>query len=108
MKLKVKDLQVLSKAEPEPAPKSAVEFEEFDPRLRIIGMTQEEARDALTRFLDRAELAEAREASVVHGKGTGVLRTMLWDMLRKDKRVAQIRLGEPNEGGNGVTFVTLK
>lgn len=108
MKLKVKDLQVLSKAEPEPAPKSAVELEEFDPRLKIIGMTQEEARDALTRFLDRAELAEARDVSVVHGKGTGVLRTMLWDMLQKDKRVAQIRLGEPNEGGNGVTFVTLK
>jgi DNA mismatch repair protein MutS2 len=108
MKLKVKDLQVLSKAEPEPAPKSAVEFEEFDPRLTIIGMTQEEAREALTRFLDRAELADAREVSVVHGKGTGVLRTMLWDELRKDKRVAQMRLGGPNEGGNGVTFVTLK
>jgi DNA mismatch repair protein MutS2 len=108
MKLKLRDLQVLSKAEPEPAPKSAVEFEEFDPRLTIRGMTQEEAREALTRFLDRAELADTREVSVVHGKGTGVLRTMLWDELRKDKRVAQIRLGEPNEGGNGVTFATLK
>lgn len=108
MKLKLKDLQVLSKAETEPAPKSAVEFEEFDPRLTIRGMTQEEAREALTRFLDRAELAGARGISVVHGKGTGVLRTMLWDALQKDKRVAQARLGEPNEGGNGVTFVTLK
>jgi len=108
MKLKLKDLQVLSKAEPEPAPSSAVEFEEFDPRLTIIGMTQEEAREALTRFLDRAELADVREVSVVHGKGTGVLRTMLRDALQKDKRVAQIRLGEPNEGGNGVTFISLK
>jgi DNA mismatch repair protein MutS2 len=108
MKLKLKDLQVLSKAEPEPVPKSPAEFEEFDPRLTIRGMTQEEAREALVRFLDRAELTDAHEVSVLHGKGTGVLRTMLWDALRKDKRVAQIRLGEPNEGGNGVTFVTLK
>jgi DNA mismatch repair protein MutS2 len=108
MKLKVRDLQVLSKAEPEPAPTSSAELEEFDPRLVIRGMTQEEARETLIRFLDRAELADAREFSVMHGKGTGALRNLLWDMLRKDKRVAQFRFGEPNEGGNGATFVTLR
>lgn len=108
MKLKVRDLEVLSKAEPEPAPSSPVELEEFDPRLTLRGMTQEEAHEALVRFLDRAVLTGARELSVIHGKGTGVLRNLLWDTLRRDQRVAQFRLGEPGEGGNGVTFITLK
>jgi DNA mismatch repair protein MutS2 len=87
---------------------SPAELEEFDSHLTLRGMTAEQAREAVARFLDRAELADARELSVVHGKGTGVLRSLLWEMLRKDKRVDRFRVGEPNEGGNGVTFVTLK
>jgi len=108
MKLNLRDLDVLNRVEAEPAPVSPAELEEFDSHLTLRGMTQEQAREAVARFLDRAELADARELSVVHGKGTGVLRSLLWELLRKDKRVDRLRVGEPNEGGNGVTFVTLK
>lgn len=108
MKLNLRDLDVLSRVETEPAPVSPAELEEFDAHLTLLGMTADATREAVARFLDRAELADARELSVVHGKGTGVLRSVLWEILRKDKRVDRFRVGEANEGGNGVTFVTLK
>jgi DNA mismatch repair protein MutS2 len=108
MKLNLRDLDVLSRVATEPVPVSPAELEEFDAHLTLLGMTADAAREAVARFLDRAEMADARELSVIHGKGTGVLRTVLWEMLRKDKRVNRFRAGEPNEGGNGVTFVTLR
>jgi DNA mismatch repair protein MutS2 len=108
MKLETSDLRLVRRPAPEPQPEALVSAEEFDPRLNLRGMTQEQARETLDRFLDRAEMNGARQVSVLHGKGTGALRTMLWERLKHDRRVAEFRLGEPNEGGSGITFVTLK
>lgn len=80
----------------------------FDPRLSIIGMTRDEAMDAVSRFLDEAAMSGAGELLVIHGRGTGVLRRALWDRLKRDVRIEAMKLGEQNEGGSGVTAVTLK
>jgi DNA mismatch repair protein MutS2 len=80
----------------------------FDPHLRIIGMLRDEADEAVGRFLDDAAMAGADELWVLHGKGAGVLRRMLWDRLRRDLRVEQFGLAEPAQGGGGVTVVRLK
>jgi DNA mismatch repair protein MutS2 len=113
MRVKLADLDPVERPAPEPGPVAASSLalpdtEEFDPRLNVRGMTQDEARESLERFLDRAEMSGAHQISILHGKGTGVLRNMLWDRLRRDKRVGSIRLGEPGEGGSGITFVELK
>ncbi|MCL6465836.1 MAG: endonuclease MutS2 [candidate division WOR-3 bacterium] len=81
---------------------------EFVPRLNIRGMTREEAEEALDQFLAEAEAAGAKELSILHGKGTGTLRQMLWRRLRKDQRVSEVRFAEPREGGMGVTLVRLR
>ncbi len=81
---------------------------EFVPKLNIRGMTREEAEVALNRFLEEAEIAKVKELLILHGKGTGALRQMLWRRLRGDKRVEKVRFAEPNEGGMGVTLVTLR
>lgn len=92
---------------PEAQVESVNEFE-FVPRLNIRGMTTEEAQIALNQFLAEAEAAGAKELSILHGKGTGTLRRMLWHRLRKDHRVCEVRFAEPAEGGMGVTLVKLR
>lgn len=81
---------------------------EFNPRLNIRGLSREEAETALNRFLTEAVAAGVRELSVLHGKGTGTLRQMLWQRLRQDARVAEFRFAEPGEGGMGVTKIKLR
>jgi DNA mismatch repair protein MutS2 len=46
--------------------------------------------------------------TIIHGNGTGALRTMVKNELSKNKNVASFRLGVPGEGGVGVTVVSLK
>ena len=60
------------------------------------------------KFIDDACLAGLPSVTVIHGKGTGTLRAGIHDLLRRDKRVKEFRLGKYGEGENGVTVVTLK
>ncbi|UCC50057.1 MAG: Smr/MutS family protein, partial [Gemmatimonadota bacterium] len=45
---------------------------------------------------------------VIHGKGTGVLRETVAEYARSDRRVKSHRLGDPHEGGSGVTVLELE
>lgn len=112
MKLPLADLVVARAAAREPAFAIAAEpvgeSYLFSTRLTVLGMTREEASDAVRRFLDEAVIQDAREVSVVHGKGTGVLRRSLWDSLRRDSRIEAMRLADANQGGAGVTVITMK
>jgi DNA mismatch repair protein MutS2 len=108
MRLPVKDLEVLAQAEPVTPKAEPVDTEPFDPRLDVHGLNQEEARARLAEFLDAATLSDAHQVTVLHGKGSGKLRALLWENLKRDRRVQAFRPGGPNEGGNGITFVTLK
>ena len=72
------------------------------------GMNVEEGIMELERHLDRCMRLGLNEISVIHGKGTGVLRRGIQDYLRKCKYVKSFRLGTFGEGESGVTIVTLK
>ncbi len=76
--------------------------------LNIIGQHREEATISVRRFLDDAVSNHINEVSIIHGKGKGILKDMLWDMLRNDSRVVQFRFGEPFEGGMGMTKIELR
>jgi DNA mismatch repair protein MutS2 len=110
MELARRDLKLVEAgAAAGPTPEPVVEEPyRFEPRLNVRGMTRAEADEALSRFLDDAELAGSTELFILHGKGTGALRQALWARLRKDRRVEKVKLGEAAEGGGGVTLVTLK
>ncbi len=72
------------------------------------GMDSEEAIFTTDRYLDEAFLAKIKEVTIIHGKGTGVLRQSISDMLKRHTHVKDYRLGEYGEGGAGVTVVKLK
>lgn len=72
------------------------------------GMDSEEATYTADKYLDDAYMSGLSEVTIIHGKGTGVLRTAINDMLKRHPHVKSYRLGNYGEGGNGVTVVELK
>jgi len=80
---------------------------EFNPRLHLRGMHADEAYDRLISHIQEALALGVSEVAIVHGKGTGVLRSMVMEFARRDKRVSSFRVGEPFEGGDGVTVLKL-
>ncbi len=78
------------------------------PELDLRGMDSLEAASVLTIFLDNAYMANLQQVRIIHGKGTGVLRKMVHEELKKHKRVKKYRLGVYGEGEDGVTIAELK
>ncbi|WP_066640371.1 endonuclease MutS2 [Desulfolucanica intricata] len=76
-------------------------------KLDLRGMRAEEAWLEVEKYLDDAFLAGLGKVYVVHGKGTGALRSMIHRQLQGNKRVKSFRLGEHGEGGAGVTVVDI-
>lgn len=76
--------------------------------INLLGMTVDEAISALDKYLDDAYLAHMPNVRVVHGKGTGALRSAVHSHLKRLKYVKEFRLGEYGEGDAGVTIVTFK
>ena len=74
------------------------------PELDLRGMDALEASAALTSFLDNAMLANLGSVRIIHGKGTGVLRNMVHEELKRNKYVKKFRLGTYGEGDIGVTI----
>lgn len=72
------------------------------------GETVDEAIGELGLFIDRCVLNNIEEIRIIHGKGTGVLRTAVGDYLKSHPNVAEYRLGRYGEGENGVTIAKLK
>jgi DNA mismatch repair protein MutS2 len=80
----------------------------FRPECDVRGMTSEEAKFVVDKFLDEATVASVKSVTVIHGKGTGALRSGLWQFFKSDKRVSGFRAGQYGEGDYGVTVVELK
>ncbi|MGX8705838.1 MAG: Smr/MutS family protein, partial [bacterium] len=74
----------------------------------VRGMTLDEALLAVDMFLDGAVLNRLRQVFIIHGKGTGTLRSGIQAALKKHPAVKEFRLGRYGEGEDGVTVVTMK
>lgn len=80
---------------------------EFSTKVDLRGLLSEDAQTVLDQFLDEALLAGLNEVSIIHGKGTGKLRSSVAEYLKKHPNVENFRLGNWNEGDSGVTIVNL-
>ncbi len=83
--------------------------EETTPReLKIIGMRVDDALPEIERILNRFSIEGGGEIRIVHGKGTGALMRAVRNYLDGHPLVLEFRKGEPFEGGDGATVVTLR
>ena len=76
--------------------------------IDLRGMSSEEAIAELDRSIDDCISAGMTIIRVIHGKGEGVLMRVINRSMKSDKRVLSHRMGEPSEGGTGVTVAKLK
>ena len=81
---------------------------DFRDEIDLRGLLGDEAWLAVDKYLDEAVLANFGRVRLIHGKGTGALKTALWKHLKTDCRVASFRIGAYGEGDGGVTIVELK
>lgn len=96
---RAENVQIKKSLTPKPAP--ALE-------LNVIGYTVLDALPEVEAFLDAAVIANLEEVRIVHGVGTGKLRAGIHEFLRKQKTIAEYRLGKYGEGETGVTIVKLR
>ncbi|MBY0754882.1 endonuclease MutS2 [Clostridium sardiniense] len=110
--VKAKDLRALDKPVKKAKEKKKREVKlnlsNIESRVDLRGMDSEEACFRADKYLDDAYMANLGEVTIVHGKGTGVLRKAINDMLKRHPHVKSYRLGVYGEGGDGVTIAILK
>ena len=78
------------------------------PEINLLGKTVDEAIAELDKYLDDAYLAHLNQVTIIHGRGTGKLRTAVHNKLKKCRYVKSYRLGTFGEGETGVTIVDFK
>ena len=78
------------------------------PEVDLRGMTAAEALLELDRFLDNAVMGRLQEVRIIHGKGTGVVRSAVRDHLKRSAYIRTFRPGRFGEGEDGVTIAELK
>jgi DNA mismatch repair protein MutS2 len=76
--------------------------------INLLGKTVDEALSLLDKYLDDAYLSHLSTVRIVHGKGTGALRSAIHSQLKKANYIKSFRLGEFGEGDAGVTIVEFK
>ena len=80
----------------------------ISPEINLLGMTVDEALSVLDKYLDDAYISHLPSVRVVHGKGTGALRSAVQSHVKKLSYVKSFRAGEFGEGDAGVTIVEFK
>ncbi len=76
--------------------------------VSVIGKNLDEALMEVEKYLDDAYMAGLKEVTIIHGRGKGILREGIADMLRRNKHVDEFNTAGFHNGGNGATEVKLK
>ncbi|HEY5440822.1 MAG TPA: Smr/MutS family protein, partial [Gemmatimonadaceae bacterium] len=75
--------------------------------VNLLGLRADESEGVVLQALDSAIRADLKNLRIIHGKGTGALRQVVDEMLRKDTRVREFHMAGWNEGGAGVTVAVF-
>lgn len=85
-----------------------INIQPLDHELNVIGLHVDEALDKVDKYIDKAVLKGKDKIIIIHGYGTGALRTSIHSYLKKNKKVKSFKLGGQYDGGLGSTIVYLK
>jgi len=91
-----------------PVHKEYIPAKSMSSEINVIGNTVDEAIFVIDKYLDSAFISSFSSIRIIHGKGTGALRTGIHKFLKTNKHVKSFRLGTFGEGEMGVTVVELK
>ena len=80
----------------------------ISPEVKLIGMRAEDALTELEGYVDQACLAGLSPFRIVHGKGTGALKRVVWEYLQAHPHVGSWRHPDESDGGTGVTVAELR
>ena len=83
-------------------------FSRVSIECNIIGERVADAIPIVDKYLDSAITSRLSQVRIIHGVGSGVLRSAVWEYLKKNKYVESYRIGGEGEGGTGATVVMLK
>lgn len=111
VKAKRKDLQFVKRSEPlVEKPMATVKGSSYHVKteLDLRGERYEDALQQLEKYVDDAMLAGYPRVSIIHGKGTGALRTGVQEFAKRHSRISDYRSGGMNEGGSGVTILEFR
>lgn len=113
MKVKVSDRDVEKidapkKQTPHVRATSALRRSNARSELDLRGQRYDEAMTNLDRYFDSVLLAGLDVVTIIHGIGTGAIRTGVWQYLRSNRHVKSFNYAPANQGGNGATIVQLK
>ncbi len=110
----LKKLQVVAKAVEKELKKMSEgvnlndKMKDFSPELNIIGTRGDEAMRRLDLFIDDAYLLGVKQVRIVHGKGYGILRTLVRDSLNRNPLVSSVQNENIEFGGDGASIVMMK
>lgn len=88
--------------------KNSFKAKNISPEINVIGMTVDEAIPIIDKYLDDASMSGLANIRIVHGKGTGKLRSGIHQFLKNNTHAKSFRFGTFGEGEMGVTVVELK
>jgi len=113
MKVQAVDLELVDGSDAvRPPPPGSVSWHLPDgpvhTEVDLRGLRVDEVQGAVLRSIDEAILSDLGELRIIHGKGTGAVRTRVIALLGDDGRVSTFRTGAPGEGGTGVTVVSFR
>ncbi|USS85187.1 endonuclease MutS2 [Fructilactobacillus myrtifloralis] len=111
MKVAESDLEKVQPEKPKSKPKASVRRTSstgLSTTLDLRGVRYEDAMQRLDRYIDAALLAGYPSVTIIHGKGTGALRTGVTNYLKRNRQVASFGFSPANAGGDGSTVVKFK
>ena len=113
--INIKDLMFIEQEQPVKTPKQSKygnlyksKAQNISMSINVQGKNLDDATMDVDKYLDDAFMAGLKEVTIIHGRGEGILKDGLRNLFRRHKHVASYRKGKYNEGGEGVTIVTLK
>ena len=114
-KTKLDNIELVEESQPAPKKKGGIKKtlqsnanRKSSMELDIRGMTSDEGIMEVDRFIDNCILGGIETITIIHGKGTGALRSAVHQFLKTNKNVKSYRLGAYGEGEAGVTVAVLK
>ncbi len=111
----IKDIMLIDQGKPKKKPKTSSygslykkKAQNISTSVDVRGKNLEDAVMDVEKYIDDAYISGLNEVTIIHGRGEGILRKGIQDMLKRHKNVKKFRPGGFNEGGDGVTVISLK